>query len=118
MRRTVSDDRVIDPAVELAWEACSGAVSEVEEELTVSLRAGQPRVYDAGNLRIPAQGGLCDLSCHSRSCLTRGDDAALADLGPPRLELRLHEYDRLPARGGERECRRQRLPDGAEGPIQ
>ena len=40
-------DGVIDPAVEVFWEAGSGAVPEVEEELTVSLRAGKPRVYDA-----------------------------------------------------------------------
>src|SRR5438046_2904727 len=117
MRRTASDDRGIDPVVELAWEACSGVVSEVEEELTVSLRAGQPRVYDAHNLRIPAQGGLCDLSCHSRSPLARRGDAPLADLGPPCLELRLDQHDRLPARSGQGEGRRQRLPDGDEGHV-
>ena len=35
-----------------------GRCDEVEEELTVSLRAGQARVYDAHDLRIPAERGL------------------------------------------------------------
>src|SRR5262245_8072855 len=116
-RRTASEDGGIDPAVELAWEARSGAVSEVEEELTVSLRARQARVYDACDLRIPAESGLGDLSCHSRACLARADDAALADLGAPRLELRLHQHDRLPPGCGERERRRQRLPDRDERDV-
>jgi hypothetical protein len=33
-------DGIGDPAVEVGGESCSGTVSEVEEELTVSLRAG------------------------------------------------------------------------------
>ena len=81
-----------------AGRPAPGAVDEVEEELTVSLRAGQTRVYDAGRLRIPLQGRLGDLSRHSRARLVRGDDAALADLAAAGLELRLDEHDGLPAR--------------------
>ena len=67
------------------------------ESTTPTASASQPRAAS------------CDLSCHSRSRLARGDDAALADLAAAGLELRLHEHHRLPARCGQPERRRQRL---------
>src|SRR5262245_49865900 len=115
IRRAGSDDGAIDPVVELAVEACSsGAVDEVEEELTVSFRAGQARVYGSNDLRIPFQGRFCDLSCHSRSRLARGDDTALAHVGPPGFELGLDEHDRLPVGSSESQSGWKRLADGDE----
>src|SRR5258706_16315781 len=66
----------IDPTVEVIAEPCSRSMDEVEEELTVSFRAGQPRVYDADGLRIPVESRLCTLSQHSRARLVRRDHAA------------------------------------------
>src|SRR5258707_6574252 len=40
-------DGIVDPPVEVGWELCVCALDEVEDELMVSLRAGETRVYDA-----------------------------------------------------------------------
>src|SRR5580765_3960001 len=101
IRRTGSADRGIDPAVEFGRELGSRGVDEVEKELTVSFRARQARVYDGGRLRIPFQGRLRHVSQHSRARLVRFDDAALTDLPSTGLELRLDEYEGVPAPDGE-----------------
>src|SRR5207248_9840660 len=102
-RRTRLPDCVVDPGVELIWPLRPLAVHEVEEELAVPLRAGQPGVYDARGLGLPRERGLGDLAQHAAVHLRVADDAALADLGAPRLELRLDEHDGLPSRGRELE---------------
>src|SRR4051794_20995139 len=43
-------DCIGDPAVEVGGELCVLTVDEVEDELVVALRSGQPRVYDADGL--------------------------------------------------------------------
>src|SRR5947209_2055808 len=45
-----STDGIGDPPVELGREVGTFVVDEVEDELTVSLRAGQAGVYDAAGL--------------------------------------------------------------------
>ena len=40
-------DGLVDPAVDVIRVRCARSVHEVDEELPVPLRAGQPRVYDA-----------------------------------------------------------------------
>ena len=44
-------------------------------------------------------------------------DAALADVRAARLELRLHEHDRLPARRGERSAGGSAMPHRDEGDV-
>src|SRR5919202_6055313 len=114
-RRTRLPDCTIDPGVELIWPPRPPAVHEVEEELAVPLRAGQAGVYDAGDLRLPRERRLGHFPQHAPVHLRVADDAASPHLLPPRLELRLHEQDRRPARRGEREHRRQGDPHADEG---
>ena len=52
----------------------------MEEELTVSLRAWQSRVYDAQRLAIPLESGFCNLLQHPRVNRRVPNDAALPDL--------------------------------------
>ena len=89
---------------------------QVDEELPVPLRTGQPGVYDAGRDRTPRPCGFDDafedLSLH----LGIADDA-FRDVTPSRLELRLHEDEPLPARRREREHRRQRLRHADERDV-
>src|SRR6059036_1136743 len=85
-RDELSNSR-IDPTVEVSAEPCSRSVDEVEEELTVSFRAGQPRVYDAGGLCIPVESRFRNVPQHSRARLVRRDHAAAADGLWSRLEL-------------------------------
>src|SRR5207248_2990665 len=95
-------DRCVDSLVEVIGKRGVVGLREVEEELPVALRAGKPRVYDAEHARPPAERRTGDLS--NRACAHGRvpDDAALADVGAARLELGLHEHDRLPARRRER----------------
>ena len=74
----------------------------MEEELPVSLRPGEPGVYDAATMRAPQPSAASATSRRTRRAHGRvADDAALADVGAAGLELRLHEHDRLPAGRGE-----------------
>ena len=66
--RTGSADGIFDPVIELIGQRRIFAVDEVEEELSVPLRAGQPRVYDADRLGRPRESGLCDGSRSTRRC--------------------------------------------------
>src|SRR5918912_1966350 len=116
-RRTRLPDCAVDPVVELIWPLRPPAVHEVEEELAVPLRAGQAGVYDARDLCLPRERRLGHLPQHAPVHLRVADDAASPHLLPPRLELRLHEHDRLPARSGEREHRRQDEPHADEGDV-
>ena len=62
---------------------------------------GETGVYDADDARPPPERRLRDLAQDARADGRVADDAALADVLAPGLELRLHEHDRLPARRGE-----------------
>ena len=73
-------------------------MDEVQEELPVSLRAGQARVYDADNLGWPRESGFGDIVEHASVDRGIADHAALPDLLATGLELRLDEDERLPAR--------------------
>ena len=73
-------------------------MDEVQEELPVSLRAGQARVYDAEELGRPREGGFGDIAEHASVDLGIADHAAPPDLLAAGLELRLDEDERLPAR--------------------
>ena len=115
-RRTGSADCSCDPGIELIGKAGLFVVDEVEEELSVSLRAGKARVYDAGHAGVPAERRLRDVAQDARVNGRVADDAALR-LRPARLELRLHERKRLPARGGGIESRRQRGPQRDERDV-
>src|SRR5690348_2509512 len=57
-----STDGIVDPPVEVGRELGALSLDEVEDELTVSLRAGQPRVYDADRLGTVREQGLRDLA--------------------------------------------------------
>src|SRR5919202_4566306 len=94
-RRTRLPDCAIDPGVELIWPLRPPAVHEVEEELAVPLRAGQPGVYDARGLRRPRERRLGHRPQHVPVHLGVADDAALAHLAAPRLELGLHQHHSL-----------------------
>src|ERR671936_1079308 len=86
-RRTRLPECAIDPGIELIWPLRPLSVHEVEEELAVSLRAGQAGVYDACGLGLPGEGGLGHLAEDAPVHLGVADDAALPHLLPPRLEL-------------------------------
>ena len=86
---------------------CS-VVDEVEDELMVSLRA---RAVPSLRPRRRAPTKPSDASATSRSDAPRAPrvaDDALRRVGAARLELRLHQHERLPAGRRERERRRQR----------
>ena len=73
----------------------------------VSLRAGKPGVYDPARLgsgSVQSLRGLADDAPPDR----RDRERRPAGVGPPGLELRLDEHERLPARRGEPQRRRQR----------
>src|SRR5438067_214551 len=112
-RRTALDDRGPDPLVEVGWELWMLTLDEVEEHLPVPFRAGQPRVYDPDGLASPRERRLGHLA-HDAAPHHRIAHHALRRLAAGGLELRLDEHERLPARRGERERRRQRLADADE----
>ncbi len=91
-------------------------VDEMEDELMVSLRAWQSRVYDAGGQPTPFQRRLRDLA-HDAPLHLRVPHHALRDVCSAGLELRLHEHERLPAGSGEPQYRRQRETDGDERDV-
>ena len=115
--RTGSADGVFDPVIELIGERRILAVDEVQEELPVSLRAGQPRVYDADRLGRPGESGLGDLAQDPAVNLRVSNDPALPDLLATRFELRLDEHERLPARARESKRGRQRGADADERDV-
>src|SRR5581483_6958187 len=116
-RRTGSADGAIDPAVELIGDAGFGGGGEEKEELAVSFRSGQARVYHGSDLGTPLEHRLRDLAEHPAVRVRVADDSALADVRPPGLELGLDENERAPAGRGERERRRQRLPHRDERDV-
>src|SRR4051812_3992426 len=83
-------DGIGDPPVEVGRPLGVLSVDEVDDELMVSLRAGQPRVYDAAWLRPVRQQGVRDLGDDTSLHLGVPDDS-LRRLCPPGLELRLHQ---------------------------
>src|SRR4051794_14956742 len=88
----------------------------MQKELAVPLRAGQSGVYDPRDLRLPAWRRAGDLEEHPPPHLRISHDS-LPRLRASRLELRLHQDDRLPARLRERERRRQCRPQRDEGDV-
>src|SRR5580765_2308031 len=106
--RFTSGSRVVDPVLELIRNLRPLVLHQVQEELAVPLRAGQAGVYDADGLRPPRRRLACDLRQHPPPDVAVALDAA-PRLAARRLELRLHEHDRLPAGSSEVERGRQRL---------
>src|SRR5262245_1137421 len=103
-----STDSCCDSLVEVIGEGWVGILHEVEEELPVALWTRETGVYDAGHARPPTDRRLGDVAQNARPRRRVTDDSALADVGAPSLELRLHQHDRLPARRREPQHRRQR----------
>src|SRR5690349_17989283 len=60
-----STRRIGDPPVEVGRELGVLSLDEVEDELTVSLRAGETRVYDPERLPTGREQGFCDLVDHA-----------------------------------------------------
>src|SRR6478736_3651124 len=108
-----STDGIGDPVVEVWWEDRLLCMDEVEDELVVSLRAREAGVYDALRL-APAREQRLGHLANDAPLHGRVAHDALRRLRPPRLELRLDEHERLPARRGERQRGRERELDGDE----
>src|SRR5262249_49801398 len=115
-RRTGSANCFVDPAIDVVRVASVIVLHEVEEELSVALRAGQPGVYDARDARAP-RGGLARALVQHAPVDGRIPHDALAALLPPALELGLDEHESPPARRGEVEGRRQHFADGDERDV-
>src|SRR5947209_7968172 len=98
-----------DLLVEIIGKRRGVRLREMKEELPVALRAGEPGVYDRDRTRIPAERRFCDLADHPCADRFVAHDAALADIGAARLELRFDQHHRLP--GGRRELQRGRQGD-------
>src|SRR4029450_5120952 len=107
-RATRLADGLGDPAVDVIGIRFARSMLEMDEELPVSLRAGQSGVYDADRDATPFPRGFDDalenLSLHGGVA-----DNTLHHVSTPRLELRLHENERLPTRKCKPARRRQRL---------
>src|SRR3954463_1140894 len=107
-------DCCCDSLVEVIGKGRVVRLHEMEEELPVPFRAGKSGVYDAEDARPPAERSVRDFAQHARPRLGLAHDASLPDVRPPRLELRLHEHDGLPARCSESQDGRQRDAHGDE----
>ena len=111
-------DGTVDALVDVIEEHGVGTVDQMDEELAVALRPGQPGVYDADRgLLTPREGGVDDVSKHAPVELGVADDAAAADLVLPDLELGLDEHDRVPAGSQQLHNRRQRNSHADEGDV-
>src|SRR5262245_64213236 len=98
-RRIGSESRLADPVVDVVGELRALTVNEMEEDFPVPLGPGQARVYDPGSLGLPTQSRSRHVTDDAPPHVRRTNDAAL-HLRAARLELRLHEDDCFPARGG------------------
>src|SRR5512142_228615 len=78
---------VLDPRVEVIGKRRLLGMDEVEEDLPVPLRPGQPRVYDAADGGLPGERGLRHLAHHPPPYLGIAHDAPLPHVLAPRLEL-------------------------------
>src|SRR3954451_3426845 len=105
-----------DPPAEVGWELGMLSLDEVEDELTVSLRAGETRVYDPERLATASEQGFCDLADDALMDGAISDDA-FRDLGAAGFELRLHQDECAPARCGECKRGRQRELHGDERDV-
>src|SRR5581483_11473079 len=99
-----STDGIGDPPVEVGRELRLLSLDEVEDELMVSLRAGETRVYDPPRLRPRREQRLGDGMDDATAHLGIAHDA-LRRVRASGLELRLHQHERLPAGSGERKRR-------------
>src|ERR671925_57194 len=109
-------DGIRDPVVERGRKRRTRAVDEMEEELTVPLRAGEAGVGDADGLAVPLERRFGKRPDHPPMDRGVSHDAAL-HLLPARLELRLHEDDGLPARLREAENGRKGLAHADERDV-
>ena len=96
-------ERCVDSLVEVIGKRRVLGMDEVEEDLPVSLRA---RAVPSLRRRARSPPQPSAASATSRTTRRRTSSSRttppLAHVGAPRLELRLHEHDRLPARRAER----------------
>src|SRR5215210_752466 len=111
-----STDRIGDRSVEVGGEGWCRVVDEVEDELTVPLRAWKPRVYEPGDARPPRERRLRHLP-QDPPVHVRLTDNALRRIRAPRLELRLDEHERSPRGRREPQRRREREPDRDERDV-
>src|SRR5215203_1125818 len=84
-------DGLRDPAVELGRKFWALTLDEMEEELAVSLRAGQPRVDHGAGFSAPTECGFRDLAQHAPVDVGIAHDAATWHVLLARLELRLDQ---------------------------
>src|SRR5215210_180784 len=112
-RRTGSANCCGDPAVDVVGKARLLTLNQVKDELPVALRPGQARVYDPDELPSPGERSGDDLANDPplHGSVSHDTPRPLAATG---LELRLDEDERLPARCGEPQDRRQRELDADE----
>src|SRR5262249_5689783 len=102
-----STDGIGDPLLESGRELGIVSLDEVEDVLMVSLRAGEPRVYDPARLGSGPRQLAGHLSQDAPPDLGVADHAARR-FGAAGLELGLDEHERLPPRCAELEHRHER----------
>src|SRR5258708_38503245 len=85
-------DGIGDPPVEVGRPFGVFSVDEVEDELMVSLRAGQPGVYDPARLSPACEQRVCNLG-HDTALHFGVAHDALWRLRASGFELRLHEHE-------------------------
>src|SRR5437763_3116201 len=115
-RRTALADLGCDSLVDVIGKSRLGAMDEVEERFAVPLWPWQPGVYDADRGSPPPECRLGDLANDAAADGGVADDA-LRHVSAARLELRLHQDDRLPVVRGEPEDRRQSNADADERDV-
>src|SRR4051812_12043323 len=108
---------VLDSLVEVIGKRRLFGMHEVEENLPVPFRPPETRVYDAALARLPRERRLGHLVYDAPSHFGIAHDTPLPHVGASGLELRLHEYDGLPARRAEAQNRRQREPNRDERDV-
>ena len=98
-RRTGSADGISIQRVELIGQRRAARVDEVEEELSVSLRAGQARVYDAGDPGVPPErGSTTSRSTRAWTLGSRTTPRCAVRRGPPRTAASRARAPASPAR--------------------
>src|SRR5690348_7853524 len=106
-----------DAFVEVIGKRRCVGLHEMKKKLPVALGTRESGVYDPDHARPPPDCCLRDLAHDTRARRRIAHDAALADVGAARLELRLHEHDRLPARRGQADDGRKHDPHGDERDV-
>src|SRR6266508_211434 len=100
-RSSASPIRSGSPPVKTATRVTGRATllgrGEIEEELTVSFRSWEARFDDSFEPPAPLWLLRGDLVEYPLPHIRVPNDASLAHVSPPCLELRLHEHERAPA---------------------